>query len=121
MPAAIKGAATMKMMRSTNITSTSGVTLISLIGGASNSLSCLRSAKAIAVSLLRKLAGQFDFEHANETIEALAVIADFGANAIVEDDGGNRREEAEGCCEQGFGNAGATTARLVLLEAAMPW
>src|SRR6516165_1097539 len=94
----------MNTMRSTSMTSTSGVTFISAMGAASNSPSCLRNAKAIALLLPRKLPRQFDFEYADEGGQPFAVTSDIGADAIVEHHGGNSGDEAKGCCEQSFGN-----------------
>src|SRR5208283_4496803 len=105
MPAVIKGAATMKTISRTSITSTSGVTLMSAMGAESNSESCLRSAKAIAVSFLGKLAGELHLEHADEGGEASAIGGDVAADAVVEDHGGNGGDEPERGCKQGLGDA----------------
>src|SRR5215469_5967426 len=89
------GAATMKMIRSTRMTSMNGVTLISCWTSRSSPLEPEPSRNAMA--LLRS-PRQRRGRH--------PVAADHAGKVVVDHDGRDRRDQAERSGEQGFGNAG---------------
>src|SRR3954470_7959635 len=99
------GAAIMKMMSSTSITSTRGVTLMSAITG-SSSPSPLPKLKAISPGPLGEIPlGQVEeFEH--EVVHPRAQPAHVLGEVVVGDEGGNGGGEAGGGVDQRLGDAG---------------
>src|SRR5204863_2339512 len=112
------GAATMKMIKSTSITSMNGVTLISWVSAKSPSSSNSLPAIETAIALLRRRAGaaadmgavkiarQQPRRRARGTVDELKVALRHPREVIVDDDRGDRGDEADRGRQQRFGNAG---------------
>src|SRR5512133_2289050 len=93
-PCWMRGAVTMKLMRRTSITSTSGVTLISL--SVWRPPPPLDMATALTPGRSEEVAPD-DVEEVVREVGHLAVEdPDLGGEVVVGDDGGDRREEADG-------------------------
>src|SRR5690242_21153123 len=112
-PTVSRGADTMKMMSSTSMTSTIGVTLISLITGlrrcrrpptvtpAPNPLPAMVPSRPL-VDLPRQDRGEF----VGEALEPLRLFVHLGDELVVENRRWYGRDESDRRCEQSFGDAG---------------
>src|SRR4051812_14100079 len=111
------GAATMKMINSTSITSINGVTLISWVSAKSPSSSNSLPATETAIALLRRCAPTADMgaveiarqqprRHARGAIDELKIALRHPREVIVDDHRRNRRDQADRGCEQRLGDAG---------------
>src|SRR5690554_5223653 len=104
------------MMRRTRTTSTSGVTLIAVIG-ASSSISKERRAIS-ALVLLARLFGERE-EIARHRVGEAQAITDHPAEIVVRGDGGDGDEEADRCNDKRLTDLGHQAARhlaLALIE-----
>src|SRR5215831_15320108 len=109
------GAATMKMMSSTKMTSMNGVTLISC--WMSRSSPSDRFPRRTAMMLLRRScerrrsamlsAADHQQELRRGVIQERAVATDDANKMVVDHDRGDRGDEPHGGCQQRFGNAGS--------------
>ena len=120
----------MKMISRTSMTSMNGVTLMSCASAKSSSSSSISpSAAAIAYSAARaisrprdaiEIARQQPPDRARAAADQFEIAFGRARKVIVDDDGRDRRDETDRGREQRFGDAGATTARLVVCAFEMP-
>src|SRR3990170_5949693 len=112
-PTVNSGAATMKMISSTSITSTMGVTLISCMGAWRWPRRLLRRPPPAACLRLIAIGSAPDVDLARDDgrepvrqgLEPLVDLLRIGGELIVEDHRRNGCNEAEGGGEEGYGNA----------------
>src|SRR3954449_13301871 len=104
-PVASKGAVTMKMIRSTSITSTIGVTLISAIGLLRPRWPPLWRGPIAISGFDLQLPRQRPVEAVGEALEAGLDAVDAVAEAVVGDHRRNRREQAQSGREQSLVDA----------------
>src|SRR6185312_11411127 len=112
MPTCRSGAATMKIISSTSITSTIGVTLISLIGALRPRRRRPRPPPPPIFTLAPMCSGphvdltRYDRgELVGKGVQTLRDRRRIGGKFVVEDDGGNGGHQTERRCEQCFGDA----------------
>src|SRR5208282_3544057 len=111
-PTVKSGAVTMKMTSRTSITSTMGVTLISLmrrrwpgrpVKPASRELGSMM-AMAQILGFLIQLSRKYGAEFGGEGREPAGIAAEIGRELVVGDDGGNGRNEPKRSGKKGFGD-----------------